>query len=60
MRFLKLVGQGLKIGSALVEGMEVDLHGFGKFGVVHREARTGRNPSIGEEIMSRCTTALIT
>lgn len=38
------------IGGSLALGGEVDLHGFGKFSVVHREARTGRNPSTGEEI----------
>lgn len=38
------------IGSALVEGMEVDLHGFGKFSLAHREARTGRNPATGEAV----------
>ena len=38
------------IGAGLAEGHEVDLSGFGKFVVVHREARTGRNPSTGDEI----------
>lgn len=38
------------IGSALAEGYEVDLHGFGKFSVTYREARTGRNPATGEAV----------
>lgn len=29
---------------------EVDIHGFGKFSIAHRDARTGRNPSTGAAI----------
>ncbi len=35
---------------ALKKGDEVSLPGFGKFVVVKRKARKGRNPATGEEI----------
>ena len=38
------------IGGALALGGEVNLHEFGKFSVVHREARIGRNPATGEAV----------
>ena len=38
------------ITSALAEGEEVRLVGFGTFEVKKREARTGRNPKTKEEI----------
>jgi DNA-binding protein HU-beta len=38
------------ITSALKGGDEVRLVGFGSFSVVHRAAKTGRNPRTGEEI----------
>ena len=38
------------IHDALVQGEEVAIAGFGKFMVVDRQARKGRNPSSGEEI----------
>ena len=34
----------------LSEGGRIDLVGFGSFSLKHRNARTGRNPSTGEEI----------
>lgn len=34
----------------LVNGDEINFLGFGKFDVVERAARMGRNPSTGEEI----------
>lgn len=38
------------IGSALKEGDQVALVGFGTFQVKERAARTGRNPQTGEPI----------
>lgn len=38
------------IGTELATGGEVDLHGFGKFSLAHREARTGRNPATGDAV----------
>ena len=38
------------ITGALSHGQEVRLTGFGKFMVVDRAARTGRNPQTGEAI----------
>lgn len=38
------------IMGALAQGKEVHLTGFGKFMVVDRAARTGRNPQTGEAI----------
>lgn len=38
------------IQDAMAEGESVDLYGFGKFSVVERAARKGRNPATGEEI----------
>lgn len=35
----------------LVAGEEVDLYGFGKFEVVERAEKNGRNPSTGEAIV---------
>jgi DNA-binding protein HU-beta len=38
------------IASQLASGGEVSVAGFGKFGVSHRAARTGRNPATGSSI----------
>jgi len=38
------------IGGALALGGEVNLREFGKFSVVHRKARIGRNPATGEAV----------
>lgn len=38
------------VGEALAAGKEVNLPGFGKFSVQHKEASEGRNPSTGEAI----------
>lgn len=38
------------ITKVLSEGDSVEIMGFGKFVVVEREARKGRNPQNGEEI----------
>ncbi|MGC9457332.1 MAG: HU family DNA-binding protein [Halothiobacillaceae bacterium] len=38
------------VGSALKDGEQVTLVGFGTFLVREREARTGRNPRTGETI----------
>ena len=38
------------ITSALKDGEQVQLIGFGTFKVNHRAARTGRNPQTGKEI----------
>jgi len=38
------------ITGALKKGDRVGLVGFGSFTVVHRSARTGRNPQTGKEI----------
>jgi DNA-binding protein HU-beta len=47
-RALDAALEGIK--SALVQGEEVSLVGFGSFHVTQREARTGRNPRTGEAI----------
>lgn len=39
-----------EIATQLGDGNEIRLTGFGKFWVSHRPARTGRNPSTGEQI----------
>ena len=38
------------IGEALVNGDEISVHGFGKFSVVVRKARTGLNPQTKKKI----------
>lgn len=38
------------IADELIAGNEVSIPGFGKFDVVSRAARIGRNPQTGEEI----------
>jgi DNA-binding protein HU-beta len=38
------------IQATVARGEKVDLPGFGAFEMVHKEARTGRNPSTGAEI----------
>ena len=38
------------VAEVLAEGDSVEIMGFGKFVVVGREARKGRNPKTGEEI----------
>ena len=39
-----------EISGALGRGDNVDLSGFGRFEVRHREARQGRNPRTGETL----------
>jgi DNA-binding protein HU-beta len=39
-----------KMTEAAHEGEEVAIHGFGKFKVVERGARKGRNPQTGEAV----------
>jgi DNA-binding protein HU-beta len=39
-----------KITEAACDGEEVGLFGFGKFKVVERQARKGRNPQTGEAV----------
>lgn len=51
----KLMGEALDatleaITEALVDGKDVKLAGFGKFAVVERPEREGRNPSTGESM----------
>lgn len=43
------------IESALKEGEQVQLIGFGTFKVNHRAARIGRNPQTGQEIQINAT-----
>ena len=45
-----------KIRSALAEGEQVKLSGFGNFGLRKKNSRPGRNPKTGEEIpiTARC------
>jgi DNA-binding protein HU-beta len=38
------------IGASLKKGEAVSISGFGSFKLVDRKARTGRNPSTGEEV----------
>ena len=38
------------IGDALQRGEEVTIHGFGKFSISQRAARTGRNPRDGSAV----------
>ena len=38
------------IGAAAQQGKEVAISGFGKFRVVERKARKGRNPATGESV----------
>jgi DNA-binding protein HU-beta len=45
------------ISSQLASGNEVSIAGFGKFGVSHRAARTGRNPATGATIQIRASKA---
>jgi integration host factor subunit beta len=40
-----------QIGSALARGDRVELRGFGAFSVRVREARVGRNPRTGKEMV---------
>ena len=40
-----------EISAALAGGDRVELRGFGAFSVKNRDARTGRNPQTGEEIL---------
>ncbi len=39
------------IRTSLIEGEMVKIVGFGNFVVRHKEARKGRNPKTGEEVM---------
>ncbi|MDE0435548.1 MAG: HU family DNA-binding protein [Bryobacterales bacterium] len=45
------------IGDALADGEEVRIAGFGAFGTRSRPARTGRNPSTGEEVSIAASTS---
>ncbi len=45
------------VGKALKKGDEVALTGFGKFSVVKRGARKGRNPQTGETVKMRASKA---
>ena len=40
-----------EISAALARGARVELRGFGAFTVKRREARTGRNPRTGEQVL---------
>ncbi len=46
-----------KIESALMNGNEVSLSGFGKFAISERAARQGRNPQTGETIEIKASKA---
>ncbi len=50
--------QGDVAQAALAKGDEVILHGLGKLKPVAKPARTGRNPSTGEEIEIPAKTAV--
>jgi DNA-binding protein HU-beta len=39
-----------EIGDAMRKGDEVNIPGFGKFSMVKKDARMGRNPATGESI----------
>lgn len=39
----------------LAEGDDVTIHGFGKFSVSDRQARTGHNPNTGERIQLKAS-----
>jgi integration host factor subunit alpha len=39
-----------EVKAALAEGHNVKLSGFGSLNVIHRKARTGRNPQTGDRI----------
>ena len=43
------------ITSEMKKGGEVNVAGFGKFGVTERAAREGRNPSTGETIQIKAS-----
>ncbi len=45
------------VGKALKKGDEVALTGFGKFSVVKRGARQGRNPQTGETLKIKASKA---
>ena len=45
------------VGKALKKGDEVALTGFGKFSVVKRGARNGRNPQTGEALKIKASKA---
>ena len=45
------------IAAELAAGGEVSVAGFGKFGVTHRAARTGRNPATGDTIQIAASNA---
>ncbi len=45
------------VQKTLKKGDEVALTGFGKFSVVKRAARTGRNPSTGQPVKIRASKA---
>jgi len=45
------------VESELKRGGEVAITGFGKFSVVHRSARTGRNPQTGATVQIQASKA---
>jgi|SRR5450755_4337842 nucleoid DNA-binding protein len=45
------------VGKTLKKGDEVAITGFGKFSVVKRAARQGRNPATGESLKIRASKA---
>jgi DNA-binding protein HU-beta len=45
------------VEKTLKKGDEIALTGFGKFSVVRRSARTGRNPQTGETVRIRASKA---
>jgi integration host factor subunit beta len=47
-----------QITDALARGGRVELRGFGAFGVKRRNARIGRNPRTGEEVLVDAKTVL--
>lgn len=46
------------IQEALSEGETIDLYGFGKFSIMERAARKGRNPATGESIQIAASKAV--
>ena len=46
------------VKSAVAKGEEVSIQGFGKFYVMNRAPRVGRNPQTGEEIKISATKTL--
>ncbi|MFZ5515969.1 MAG: HU family DNA-binding protein [Candidatus Zhuqueibacterota bacterium] len=44
-------GMFATLSYALQKGETIDIRGFGRFKVVHRKQRKGRNPKTGEEVI---------